>query len=133
VFDAVCGGAEVLKVIKFIWTLLDIVLFIVPMGLIVIISVDFAKNVIAGKDDAMKKNLGIAIKRIIYCLALFLVEPICGFAIGMLGNTVDVDWAKCIDIARTESDFSEYEIEIPDGDVVNDNDDVQQNGTGGSF
>ena len=82
------------------------------MGLIVMVSIDFGKNVIAGKEDDMKKNLGIAIKRVIFCAILFLVEPICGFAIDMLGNTVDVDWAKCIDIARTESDFTQYEIDF---------------------
>ena len=83
------------------------------------ISVDLAKCVIAGKIDDMKKNLGIVIKRLIFCVALFLVEPICEFAIGLLGDTVDVDWAKCIDIAIKNDDFSEYEVEIEKEDYSN--------------
>lgn len=114
-FDVACGGAEVLKVIKFIWILLDIVLFIVPIVLILMISIDLGKNVIAGKVDDMSKNLKIVIKRIVFCMMLFLVDPICRFSIGLLGDTVDVDWAKCIDIAiDPDTDFSKYDIEIPE-------------------
>ena len=119
-FDVACGGAEVLRVIKFIWTLLDIVFFVLPIGLIVIITIDFLKNVIAGKSDDMKKNLNLVIKRIIFCVLLFLVEPICRFSIGLLGDTVDVDWATCIDLAiAPNTDFSEYEVEIPEDDYNN--------------
>ncbi len=113
IFGTTCGGAEILKVIKFIWTLLDIVLFIVPIGLIVMISIDLAKNVIAGKEDEMKKNFNIAIKRIIFCIFLFLVEPICSFAIDLLGDTADMGWATCVNIATDpNTDFSEYEVNL---------------------
>lgn len=119
-FDVACGGAEVLRVIKFVWTLLDIVFFVVPIGLIVIITVDFLKNVISSKSDDMKKNLNIVIKRIIFCVLLFCVEPICRLSIGLLGDTVDVDWANCIEIAiDPNTDFSEYEVEIPEEDYSN--------------
>lgn len=102
-----CGGIEVLKVIKFIWELLDIVFILIPIGLILFIALDFAKNVIAGKEDEMKKNMSIAIKRIIYCIAIFLVEVIVQFAINLLGEN-GVSYAKCINIATTE-DLSQYE------------------------
>ena len=113
VFNAKCGGADILKVIKFIWTLLSIVLFVVPMGLIVMISLDLVKNVIAGKEDDMKKNFNIAIKRIIFCLFLFLVEPICTFAIDMLGNNANVNWAECIEIAiDPNTNFDDYKVDL---------------------
>ena len=116
-FDAVCGGADILRVIKFVWMLLDIVFFIVPIVLIVMISLDFAKNVIAGKDDEMRKNFGIVIKRIIYCVAIFLVEPICALVIDMVTdaapdpNAPDWNWLDCINIATDEgTNFEDYEI-----------------------
>jgi len=123
-FDAVCGGADVLRVIRFIWMLLDIVFFVVPIVLIVMISLDFAKSVIAGKDDEMRKNLGIVIKRIIYCVALFLVEPICALVIDMATDAApdpdapDWNWLDCINIATDENAgdegyFEQYEIEWP--------------------
>lgn len=124
-FDAVCGGADVLRVIRFIWMLLDIVFFIVPIVLIVMISLDFAKSVIAGKDDEMRKNTGIVIKRIIYCVALFLVEPICALVIDMATdaapdpNAPDWNWLDCINIATddaadSEGYFEQYEIDWND-------------------
>ena len=66
-----CGGADILRVIKFIFTLLDAVLFIIPMVLILMLSLDLAKNIIANKDDQMSKNLSLGIKRILFCVVLF--------------------------------------------------------------
>ena len=69
--DIICGGADVLRILRFVFILLDMVCWIVPIGLIVMLMIDFGKNVIAGKEDEMKKNVNIAIKRIIYCIVLF--------------------------------------------------------------
>lgn len=107
-----CGGADILGVIKFVWSLLDIVFIVVPIGLIIMVSLDFAKNVMAGKEDEMRKNAMIALKRLIYCVALFLVMPIVSFAISLLGEQ-DVSYAKCIEIATSE-DLSQYKIEYDD-------------------
>ena len=113
-----CGGADVLKIIKFVKILLDMIFFIVPMGLIVIIIIDLAKNVIASKDDEMKKNFGIAIKRIMYCVALFLVEPIVTFAIDFIGENSET-YLDCIEIAESDNvwqykidwDYYPYELD----------------------
>ena len=98
----ICTEPNILKVILFIKTLLSYLFFIIPMGLIVMISIDFAKNVIAGKDDDMKKNLSLAIKRIIYCVAMFLVPTIVDATMGLLGE-LNVDYATCITNAETET------------------------------
>ena len=106
-----CGGVEVLKVIKFVWSLLDLVFIFVPIGLIIFISLDFMKNVMAGKEDEMKKNLNLAIKRIMFCVVLFLVPVIVNLVINLLGDAeVDVitNFSDCIDMAQDE-DLSQYE------------------------
>ena len=105
-FDCVkdCGGADILKILKFVFKLLDLVLFIVPMGLIIMVILDFSKNVIAGKEDEMKKNVDVAIKRIIYCMVIFLVPTIVNFAVNFVSGTGDNIAAKasyCIDYAKT--------------------------------
>lgn len=111
-----CGGADVLRILKFVFTLIDVVLFIVPIGLIVIVMVDFAKNVIAGKEDEMKKNLGTAIKRILYCVVIFFVDDFSYFVVGLVGSA-GVEAAdkaySCIDIAKTH-DLSQYEMNYVD-------------------
>ena len=109
--DIICGGADVLRILRFVFILLDMVCWVVPMGLIVMLMIDFGKNVIAGKEDEMKKNLNIAIKRIIYCIVLFLVPTISNFAISLVSN-IGVEAAKCIEIAKDHTDdLSRYEID----------------------
>lgn len=109
--DIVCGGADVLRILRFVFILLDMVCWIVPMGLIVMLMVDFGKNVIAGKEDEMKKNLNMVIKRIIYCIILFLVPTIVNFVVGIVSN-VGVEAARCMEIARDhDDDLSRYEID----------------------
>ena len=105
-----CGGAAVLRVIKFIFTLLDIILFLVPMGLIVMFSVDLAKNVIATKDNQMSTNVNLGIKRILFCIALFLISPVVSFVMDFAGNNW-INFLKCVTIAKND-DLSQYEIKF---------------------
>lgn len=113
--DVDCGGEGILKIIKFIWILLDCVKFIVPMGLIVMVMVDFAKNVISGREDDMKKNVSIVLKRIVFALVIFLIPSIVQTAIHLLGK-YEVDYAFCIDVAVNESDLSKYRTKYESGE-----------------
>ena len=115
-----CGGADILRILKFVFVLLDLVLFIVPIGLIIIVMVDFAKNVIAAKEDDMKKNVNIVIKRIIYCMVIFLVPTIVNFAVGLVSNTGDniaakasccIDYAKNGNLSNCEVNYETFEKE----------------------
>lgn len=91
----VCEISDVLKVIYFVTELLRILFIIVPIGLILMLSVDFVKNVIAGNVDDMKKNFNIALKRLIMIVVLFLVPTIVKFAIGLLGD-LGVPYSNCL-------------------------------------
>lgn len=104
-----CGGTDVLRIIKFVDILLDLVFFIIPMALIVMVSVDFAKNVIAGKDDDMRKNVQLVIKRLIFCAALFLINPLVSFVINFVGENSET-YLKCIEIASSD-DIWKYKID----------------------
>ena len=99
ILDA-CTEPSILKVILFIKTLLRVVLFIVPMGLIIMVSVDFGKNIIAQNTDDMKKNLQLAIKRILYCVVLFLVPTIVEATMSMF-DKFGLDYAACISNAES--------------------------------
>lgn len=72
------------------------------------ISIDFAKNVIAGKTDEMSKNFGLAMKRVLMMVGLFLVSPIVTFVMNLLGAQ-GVDFAFCVNVAKYD-DLSQYEI-----------------------
>ena len=71
-----CNNPEILRVIMFILQILKVVFIIVPIGLILMIGLDLFKNITAGKEDEMKKNVSIAIKRIIFCVCIFFVPTI---------------------------------------------------------
>ena len=100
-----CTNPDVLKVIFFIKQLLDIVFFIVPIGLIVMLGIDFFKNVAAAKEDDMKKNLSIAIKRLIYCVCIFFIPTIVSLLTKIvsdsLGNT-NINYAECLVNANSD-------------------------------
>lgn len=82
-----CGPSAFLKVILFVKQLLDIVKFLIPMGLIVITSIDFGKSVISSKEDEMKKNFNIAIKRLLFGVAIFIIPSIVNTSMGLLGES----------------------------------------------
>ncbi len=108
-----CGGADILKVIKFVSILLDIIFKLVPIFLILMISFDLAKNVMSAKEDDMNKSVQLSIKRLIMTVGLFLVPVIVQFTIGLLGE-FGVDYASCIDIAITDDNLDQYRIEFSD-------------------
>ncbi len=101
-----CGGEVILMIIKYVIKLLNILYIIVPIGLILMATIDLVKNVIANDDGEMKKNLKIFGKRFLMCIAFFLVEPIVTATVGLLGDA-GLDYANCIDIALKE-DLSKY-------------------------
>lgn len=103
-----CGGEEPLRAIKFAMSILNIICFITPILLIVLITVSFTKNVIAQSVDDMKKEFLIVLKKIISCVALFLVPTIVSVAMSVLGN-LGIDYAACIDASK-EDDLSKYKI-----------------------
>ena len=69
------GCLTVLGVLFFIRQLLKIVCFLVPMGLIVMLSIDFAKGVISG-DGNDKKILSLVIKRLVFGVFLFVLPDL---------------------------------------------------------
>ena len=107
-----CGGSTVLAVIKFIMNALDIIFIIMPMILIVMLMIDFVKSVTSSDEEAMGKNRNLSIKRVIMCIALFLVEPIT-HAIIEFASDGNSTYISCVKIAQTE-DISKYKIEIPE-------------------
>ena len=109
--DNPCTDPDVIKTIFFIKELLNILFVLVPIGLVIMVSLDFAKNVVAGREDDMRKNVGIAIKRIVFCAALFFVMPLVSFFMGLLDEAdvlkgwgdSEVDWTTCYTLATKKN------------------------------
>lgn len=83
---SVCTEASFLATVLFIKKLIKVLTIIVPVILILLLSVDIAKAVIAGNDEQIKKAQKLAIKRLIYALLVFFVPIIVNSCFKMLGN-----------------------------------------------
>ncbi len=94
-----CTNNNVLKILHTVLKFLDLVCLIVPIVLIVFIIIDVCKNVVSGDSEEQKKNLGIAMKRIFYCVLVFFVPLIVNIICSTLGD-LGVDYALCIENAR---------------------------------
>lgn len=92
-----CDNVNVLKVYYYVKELLNIVFFVVPFVLILMVTIDLAKNVISKDEDTMKANTSLGIKRIIYAVVIFLIPFVVKTAIS---NFVDskVGYGKCLNV-----------------------------------
>ena len=96
-----CENSDFLQIVQVIWNIIRVFFVVVPIILILMISLDFAKNVIANSEDVAKKNLQVVLKRIISAVAVFLVPIIVQFSMSLLGN-LGVSYADCINNATSE-------------------------------
>ena len=71
-----CADYGVLSIVYFVKKMLELVFIILPIILIVMILMDFTKNVMAKGDDDIKKNNRVVIKRIVYAIITFFVPTI---------------------------------------------------------
>ena len=71
-----CNNNTFLGTIFLIKLVIKIVFIGTPIILIVLITIDLFKNVIASSEEEQKKNIRIIVKRIIYCIAIFFVPAI---------------------------------------------------------
>lgn len=78
----------ILRIVSLIKALLNVTFIMLPIALIVFITIDFAKCVIANKEDEMKKNQSIVIKRIIYSIGLFFIPTIVNITIGLVDDAL---------------------------------------------
>ena len=87
-----CQGLDnVIVIVKFI---INIIRWIVPIILIVLGTIDLVKATISGKEDEIKKNQQILIKRAIAAVLVFLVVPLVSIIMGWIGSE---GWKNCWD------------------------------------
>lgn len=87
----------VLTLVRFILTIIQ---WAVPIILILLGTIDLVKAVMAGKEEDIKKNQKILIKRAISAVIVFLVPLIVSILMGWIGNN---DWKACWSEASEES------------------------------
>lgn len=89
-----CGASDFLRVIYFFKLILDIVFVVIPIALILLLTIDFAKMMISGDESAQKKTFKLATKRILYAVIVFFVPTIVSFLNIILGD-LGVEYSEC--------------------------------------
>jgi hypothetical protein len=87
-----CQRQDLIPIIGFIKTILMVIQILIPIGLIVLGTIDLGKAVIASKEDEIKKNQQILIKRAIAAVLVFLLATIVTFLMSFVGGKT---WTDC--------------------------------------
>ena len=98
-----CQHPAVLRILYFALLLLDIVTIIIPIGLIVMLLVDFAKAVISSNEEGQIKSTKLVVKRIIYAIIVFAIPWIVSIFVSILDNVgleTGNDYNLCITNAK---------------------------------
>lgn len=117
-----CEDPNVLNVILYIRKILEVAFVVIPIVLIILMTVDFIKNVISGNEDNMKKNQKIIVKRLVYVIMLFFVMPIVNIAFSAFGtsdneekitheiNEKKVNYLSCWDNGKSKETINKFII-----------------------
>ncbi|MDD2181695.1 MAG: hypothetical protein PHW32_04945 [Bacilli bacterium] len=87
-----CTNEELLPIIGFIKSILLVIQILIPIGLIVLGTIDLGKAVIASKEDEIKKNQQTLVKRALAAVLVFLLATIVTFLMGFVGGKT---WKAC--------------------------------------
>lgn len=110
-FLGACENPLILRLIFFGDIIMQAICTLLPIGLIVILLVDFSKAVIMANDDKATKSTKIVFQRIINAILVFSVPWIVSFVMALLAEadvSVGDNYKTCIRNARS-GDFDYYD------------------------
>jgi hypothetical protein len=81
-------------IVSFLKTILTLIQIGIPIGLILLGTIDLGKAVLAGEEKEIKENQQMLFKRAISAVLVFFVTAIVTFAIGLIPSAGSA-WSKC--------------------------------------
>lgn len=102
----VCKHPTILRILYFGYLFWEIVAVLVPIGLIIMLMIDFTKAVVISKEDEQVKSMKLVVKRIMYAVFIFATPWIVSLIMGILGDAgVDLggDYTICINTVKNIS------------------------------
>lgn len=100
--DGTQAAEGIIRIFSLVKSFLTLIQIAVPVGLIIMGTIDFSKAVMASDEDKMKKAQSIFIKRIIYALLVFLVVIFVRFTMNFISGSSNNDssWLRCWEKAK---------------------------------
>lgn len=106
-----CSNPNLLRVIYFGYIIMQVIFTLVPIGLILMLLIDFSKAVIMANDDKVTKSTKIVVQRIVSAIVVFsmpwIVSALMSF-VNSTGVSGSNNYLTCIDNARS-GDFDYYD------------------------
>lgn len=110
----VCENPFVLNILLFIYQVFKVVYYIIPIGLILFLTIDFVKGMINGEEQGSKQFV-FSLKRIINVIGLFMVPTFVSFFMQFVGDLdfFKGDYAACLNNTSNVSYYTEkYEAMV---------------------
>lgn len=87
--DVNCQSTDIQALIGIIKNVVTYIQWGIVIVLILLLVLDIGKAALAGKEDEMKKAQSLAIKRVIYGLAVFLIPLVVRLVFGLINGQGD--------------------------------------------
>lgn len=95
---------EIRMVFEIIITILDVVMFFVPVVLIILCTIDIFKIIVSKKEDEIKKLRKGVLRKIVYAVIIYLIPFVIPFIFNLVSDLIPIDydnsWKQCWDIVK---------------------------------
>ena len=95
---------EIRMVLEIIITILDVVMFFVPVVLIILCTIDIFKIIVSKKEDEIKKLRKGVLRKIVYAVIIYLIPFVIPFIFKLVSDLIPIDyddsWKQCWDIVK---------------------------------
>jgi hypothetical protein len=98
--EDICKDPDLLNIIGFLKTLINLIKILIPIGLILIGSVDLGRAVMAGDEKQIKEHQNRLLKRALSAVIVFFVASIVGALMRLVNDT---QWKACWDANTAKS------------------------------
>ena len=97
---------EIRMVLEIIITILDVVMFFVPVVLIILCTIDIFKIIVSKKEDEIKKLRKGVLRKIVYAVIIYLIPFVIPFIFNLVSDLLPIDyddsWKQCWDFVKED-------------------------------
>lgn len=101
-----CQHPTILRMLYFGYLFWEILAVVIPIGLILMLMIDFTKAVVINKEDEQVKSMKLVGKRIMYAVFIFATPWLVSVVMNILGNVgvkLGGDYTSCINTVKNIS------------------------------
>ncbi len=99
---ALCDRSYILEIMLIVKTFFKLVCYIVPPIIIIVTIIGFTKPIIDGKEESLKENGKILVKRLIAGLLILFTPTLINYVFTSIVKVDDVEFIACMESATKE-------------------------------